>query len=158
MAKASYRRFRITGLQRACRIGGRDVTVDIQKRKEKAARPSSYRTTRAFEQKASTPNWSRQSAKSQNQGFQGKDDPLEKQVETFLKAAREPFYRNHETLLDFFLPRLNMFIECKRFYTPRIAEQLSRVPERDVIVIQGIGALEKFFEVAGRKIKFGESQ
>lgn len=126
------------------------MSVETSKRKDRASRPWSYRTTRAFEHKAATPNWTRRDDKSQTQTWNGEGDPLEDQVEAFLRAANEPFYRNHESRIDFYLPRLSLFIECKRFYTPRISDQLSRVPSADVIVVQGIGALEKLLEVASK--------
>ena len=40
--------------------------------------------------------------------------------------------------MDFYLPGAAVYIECKRFHTPRACEQMSRVP--DVIVVQGLEA------------------
>lgn len=75
--------------------------------------------------------------------------PVEEHVASLLTQAGEPFDRHHESRLDFHLPRLGLFIECKRFYSARIAEQMSRVPYDDVIVIQGVGALDKLLRALG---------
>lgn len=77
------------------------------------------------------------------QGWKGSTDPMEATVEKLLVELGEPFNRNHASRLDFWLPRLDLFIECKRFATPRIAEQLARVDGRDAIVLMGIGSVDK---------------
>jgi hypothetical protein len=84
------------------------------------------------------------------QGWKGRPDPLEAQVERLLTALGEPFDRHHRSRLDFHLPRLGLFIECKRFATPRIADQLARVDGQDVIVVMGAGALAKLCAMLGR--------
>lgn len=68
---------------------------------------------------------------------------MEALVEQWLIKRGIPHTRNHPSRLDFYLPGLDLFIECKRFYTARIEGQLHRVPREDVIVIQGIGCLQK---------------
>ena len=47
--------------------------------------------------------------------------------------------------LDFYLPTLDIYIECKRASTPRIAEQMSRFP--NVIAIQGLLAAQIFARI-----------
>lgn len=49
---------------------------------------------------------------------------------------------DHKSGLDFFLPGLDVYVEVKQFHSPRISEQMSRKP--NVIVIQGMGAMEAF--------------
>jgi hypothetical protein len=77
------------------------------------------------------------------QGWKGRRDPLEGAVEQLLDHLGEPYDRDHPSRLDFYLPRRDLFIECKRFATPRIADQLARVDGQDVVVIMGGGALAK---------------
>lgn len=74
-------------------------------------------------------------------------DPMESQVQAMLLAANEPFDRFHPSAIDFYLPRRDLFIEVKRFYSPRIDVQLGRIPNADAIVIQGLGALPKLAHV-----------
>jgi len=50
--------------------------------------------------------------------------------------------------LDFRLDGIDVYVECKQFHTPRIADQTSRVS--DVIVIQGRRAAEMFAEMLKR--------
>lgn len=59
-------------------------------------------------------------------------------------TARGVSHRNDDagSGLDFVLDGVNVYIECKQFHTPRIAEQTSRV--ENVIVIQGKAAAEMF--------------
>jgi hypothetical protein len=53
--------------------------------------------------------------------------------------------------LDFFLPDFNVYVEVKRFHSPRIAEQMSRRP--DVIAIQGEGAMKAFSDLLAQAAK-----
>lgn len=70
-------------------------------------------------------------------------DPIEKIVSNAL-TERGVAHRNDDagSGLDFILDGVNVYIECKQFHTPRIAEQMSRVD--NVIVIQGKAAAEMF--------------
>ncbi len=83
------------------------------------------------------------SAKPHRQGWEGTADPMEAIIEKWLIARGVSFTRDHPSCLDFYLPGLQLFIECKRFYTPRINTQLERVRGNNVIVVQGIDAWEK---------------
>lgn len=87
--------------------------------------------------------------RSHLRGWGGRPDPMEAIVEAWLISRGVSFTRHHPSRLDFHLPTLGLFIECKRFHSPRIAEQLSRVPREDVLVIQGIGAFEKLRRLFG---------
>lgn len=87
--------------------------------------------------------------------WQGRVDPLESAVETFLRARKIKFSRPEQDStdranLDFYLPDFNLYIEVKQYHTPRIAEQLSRVPEhRNVMVLvgrQSFSQLVRLFE------------
>lgn len=89
-------------------------------------------------------------AKPHRQTWQGIPDPMEAQVEHWLMTRGIAFTRDHPSRLDFWLPGLNLFIECKRFSTPRLIEQLARVDGGDVLVLQGIGALGKLERLMGR--------
>lgn len=81
--------------------------------------------------------------------------PLETSVESFLRSRNIRFSRPEtdqmdRTNLDFYLPDFNLYIEVKLYHTPRIAEQLSRVPEhRNVMVLvgrQSFSQLVRLFE------------
>jgi hypothetical protein len=61
-------------------------------------------------------------------------DPIEKIVADALTAAGVAFTVGFHGP-DFYLTEQNIFIECKQFYSPRIAKQIADIP--DVIVIQG---------------------
>ena len=76
-------------------------------------------------------------------------DPIERIVAEALTRANIPFKIGQETgELDFDLPTLNAKIECKQFYSERIAKQLSQNP--NVIVIQGkLAALAFATMIAG---------
>lgn len=70
-------------------------------------------------------------------------DPMEALIERALIAAGVRFRREDELpdgpRLDFYLPDADTFIEVKRMHTPRVVDQMSRVP--NVIVAQGEGAV-----------------
>ena len=78
------------------------------------------------------------------------NDPIERMIAEALEASGIEFKRNPENHLDFELPRHPLFsdsvtpvyIECKQFYSDRIAEQCSRA--ENVIVIQGAEAAKLF--------------
>lgn len=78
-------------------------------------------------------------------GWRGKGDPLEAGVERWLIGAGIKYRRadDMKTRLDFFLPDHNVYIECKRFETPRTNDQLQRAT--DIIVVQG-GASLRFLQ------------
>lgn len=78
-------------------------------------------------------------------GWQGKGDVMEDSIERWLLANSIRYRRadDMKTHLDFFLPDFNVYIEVKRYHTPRIADQLQRAP--DIIIIQG-GASMRFLE------------
>lgn len=72
-------------------------------------------------------------------------DPVEQVVASGLFECGVAFV--HETKgdtkrLDFYLPDFNVYIECKRFHSDRISEQMSRVD--NVISIQGMDAAKTF--------------
>jgi hypothetical protein len=79
--------------------------------------------------------------------WQGQPDPMEQVIERGLEAAGIPYRRTDDNprRLDFYLPTLDIYIEVKRFHTPRIADQMSRVP--DIIVIQGMKAAVTFVKM-----------
>lgn len=73
------------------------------------------------------------------------DDPIEFIVRNALAMrgvdfVEEPHAPNG---LDFYLPESGVSIECKQFHSPRISEQMSRVP--NVIAIQGKDAALAFY-------------
>lgn len=64
---------------------------------------------------------------------------MEDAIERWLLANGIRYRRADDeaaTRLDFFLPDFNVYIECKRFHTPRTNDQLKRAP--NVIVVQGM--------------------
>jgi len=70
-------------------------------------------------------------------------DPMEFIVRQALVAAGVQFDENPSERLDFYLPDQQTYIECKQFYTPRIADQLQLA--ENVILIQGVGAALAFY-------------
>lgn len=73
-------------------------------------------------------------------------DPVEKIVEDALLSARVAYTRGREGgALDFHLTDLGVEIECKRFYTDRIARQIRN--RDNVILIQGIDAAHAFADM-----------
>jgi hypothetical protein len=74
-------------------------------------------------------------------------DPVEQVVEQALIKAGIPYARERENPagLDFYLTEQKLYIEVKRFHTPRAVEQMSRVPE--AILIQGLEAAKWFAEM-----------
>lgn len=74
-----------------------------------------------------------------------RDDPVEAVIVSAFTAAGISFVRERDggTLeLDFHLPDLNVYVECKQFHTDRIAAQMKRAP--NVICIQGMEAARAF--------------
>lgn len=84
-------------------------------------------------------------------GWQGRGDPMEETVERWLTENGINYRRADamKTHLDFFLPDFNVYIECKRFHTPRIDDQLSR--STDIIIIQGTASLKFLDSLVSRK-------
>lgn len=81
-------------------------------------------------------------------------DPVEMVVAGALTAAGVPFFHDSEQAgpnggLDFYLPGFDLHIECKRFHSERIAEQMARFP--NVIAIQGMTAAEAFARLVCRE-------
>jgi hypothetical protein len=79
----------------------------------------------------------------------GIPDPVERVIEDALIECGIEYTRADEMTrhLDFYLPRLNIYIEVKQFHTPRIEKQMARVP--DIIVIQGMKAAVIFAKMIG---------
>jgi len=77
---------------------------------------------------------------------------MEEMVERWLIANGITYRRadDMETRLDFYLPDFNVYIECKRFHTERIKDQIERAP--DVIVIQGMGSIRFLEALVSRAI------
>lgn len=76
-------------------------------------------------------------------------DPIERIIADGLTAAGIYYIHDGElgnsTGLDFILPEMEIFIEVKQFFTPRILDQMSRVP--NIIVIQGRDAAHAFVKI-----------
>lgn len=70
---------------------------------------------------------------------------MEEMVDRWLTANGINFRRadDMKTRLDFFLPDFNVYIEVKRFHTPRINDQLERAT--DIIIVQGPASM-RFLE------------
>lgn len=80
----------------------------------------------------------------------GEPDPVERIIEDALEKTGIEYVRADAKAgrhLDFYLTRLNIYIEVKQFYTPRADRQMARVP--DVIVIQGEKAAVTFAKMIG---------
>lgn len=79
-------------------------------------------------------------------------DPVEAVIEKALADAKIRFERGRgqpvDAGLDFYLPDLGIYIECKQFHTERIAEQMSRA--ENVIAIQGMKAAIIFGKLINR--------
>lgn len=76
-------------------------------------------------------------------------DPMEMLVEAALQRAGIKYAPDigggNDKALDFYLPDLDLYIEVKRFHSPRIAEQMERA--ENVIAIQGKAAVLAFCEM-----------
>lgn len=71
-------------------------------------------------------------------------DPVENTVAIALKGAGIRYVhesQNKDQVLDFYLPDLRCYIECKAFSTDRTAQQ---VKDKQVIVVQGYKAASAF--------------
>lgn len=82
-------------------------------------------------------------------------DPMEREIEAALIDAGIAFTTDdggqNETRLDFHLTDYDVAIEVKRFYSPRISEQMARAP--NVIAAQGERAV-RFLAAAIRSGDF----
>lgn len=68
-------------------------------------------------------------------------DPVERLIEQALVAGGVRFRRGAATgELDYYLIDLDIWIECKRAYTPRVSRQLER--HERVILVQSLEAAE----------------
>lgn len=73
------------------------------------------------------------------------EDPMEKHVRDTLQMKGIKFTEEQapeNQRLDFFVPSLGLHIEVKQFHSPRISNQMARVP--NIIAIQGLGAAKAF--------------
>jgi len=71
-------------------------------------------------------------------------DPVERYVQEALEQAGVKYTHeteNKEQGLDFYLPNLGVYIECKAYYADRINKQIEG---KQVIVVQGYGAARVF--------------
>jgi hypothetical protein len=76
------------------------------------------------------------------------DDPIELMIANALSEAGWAFTHeseNKDQRLDFYLPGVDVYIECKQFHTYRISDQIKPFP--NVIVIQGRKAAEIFCQM-----------
>ena len=69
-------------------------------------------------------------------------DPVELVIATALNAKGIKYQHEAANGLDFYLPDADVYIECKRFHSDRIGEQMKRA--ENVIVIQGMTAAQFF--------------
>lgn len=75
---------------------------------------------------------------------------LEKEMTDLLLLNGIDFSRPEQdkadpTTLDFYLPKYDTYIEVKLFHTPRIDQQLSKVPKGcTAILIQGLDGVKDF--------------
>ena len=72
-------------------------------------------------------------------------DPVEKIVARALDFHAIDFLHeseNKEQRLDFYLPKRDLFIECKQFHTDRIDDQVKGMT--NVLIIQGMAAAKAF--------------
>ena len=71
-------------------------------------------------------------------------DPMERILADALDRAGLNYITGDKNpaRLDFYLPGIDLYIEVKQFYSPRIAKQMSRAP--NVIALQGACAVRLF--------------
>lgn len=85
------------------------------------------------------------------------DDPMEKQFAMICRLHDIRCERADQSKgssgLDFFLPDYDVYVEVKRFHSPRIAEQMARRP--NVVAIQGDGAMDAFAKILSTSAKLG---
>jgi len=77
-------------------------------------------------------------------------DPVEIVIANALSSRGIDFIHDSQggtRNLDFYLPDSGVYIECKRFHSDRITEQMVRVD--NIIAIQGMAAAEFFLQHFG---------
>lgn len=77
-------------------------------------------------------------------------DPVEQIIAETLRDNSIEFIHDSQggtNGLDFYLPNYDTYIECKRFHSQRIADQMARV--ESVIAIQGMAAANFFSQHFG---------
>lgn len=75
-------------------------------------------------------------------------DPVESIIEDALINSGYCFEREKNGL-DFYIPSLDLYIECKQFHSNRISDQMGRVP--NIIAIQGKQAAYAFYTMVALK-------
>jgi hypothetical protein len=84
-------------------------------------------------------------------------DPLELKFEAWLigqgvKYNRPERLHSDPTQLDFYLPDFDLYVEIKRFHTPRLTNQLALVPSTsNAMVLMGNKAIDAFINLIQRK-------
>jgi len=76
------------------------------------------------------------------------NDPVEQVVADALSLNGIEFTHESENKaqgLDFYIPSLGLLIECKRFHTDRIDDQVKNLT--NVIVVQGMDAAHAFYQL-----------
>lgn len=76
-------------------------------------------------------------------------DELEKKIGDTLTECGIPFERKQR--LDFYIPSMRVYIEVKKYHTPRSQAQLES--QENIILIQGKLAVEAFCNILTGKIK-----
>lgn len=74
-----------------------------------------------------------------------------------LKAAGIEFIHESQDksiMLDFYLPKHDIYIECKRYYSERIGKQLAARGDKNVIVLQGEAAVKLFCHLLVNQMPF----
>ena len=68
-------------------------------------------------------------------------DPMEQMIVDALDDVGEPYIHEGAAArnLDFYLPRLDVYIEVKQMHSPRISDQMSRAD--NILVAQGASAV-----------------
>jgi len=75
-------------------------------------------------------------------------DPIERMIAEALTAHGIKFISDNNGL-DFYLPELSTYIECKQFFAARVVKQISKVD--NVILIQGKSAAQAFVDLISKE-------
>jgi hypothetical protein len=75
-------------------------------------------------------------------------DPIERVIARALTDADIAFRHGGDGELDFHLPTLGIWIECKRAFTPRVSRQLER--HERVILVQSLEAARVLADWIGK--------
>ena len=76
-------------------------------------------------------------------------DPLEKAMAALLDEAGIPYVRpeivrSDPTTLDFYLPTIDLYVELKQWHSPRLADQIAKVPvASDVMILIGRNSVDR---------------